>query len=276
MRDPEYAHLWHMTSLTDLAVFHARYLTHAFARHAHSTFAIGIIVAGTGAYASRGVTHTATAGDVFIIHPDEVHNGFAAGDEGWTYQMIYPAAELFVDLLADDSQCGRGTLFFPQAVVSDMRLHQLLHQFHALLIQPANPLECETYLTWALSHLVTRYAHPVTSGFSLPRHEQRAITQIRMYLEEHIAQKVTLQDLAQLVQMHPSYVIRAFHAAVGLPPHAYLTQIRIDRAQILLRAGRSPSDIAMTLGFADQSHFTRHFRQSVGVTPSQFARSKTF
>lgn len=66
---------------------------------------------------------------------------------------------------------------------------------------------------------------------------------------------------------------RAFRAEVGLPPHAYLTELRVVRAKELLVAGTSPRDVAPLVGFYDQSQLTRHLRRVVGTTPGRWARA---
>ena len=77
----------------------------------------------------------------------------------------------------------------------------------------------------------------------------------------------TLADLAGAVGASPTHVVRAFTRRFGLPPHAYVVARRVDAARRLLLAGRSPADVAATVGFHDQPHLTRHFRRHVGTTP---------
>ena len=65
---------------------------------------------------------------------------------------------------------------------------------------------------------------------------------------------------------------RAFKAAFGIAPHAYLVQLRLARARQLLASGQPPARVAMTLGFADQSHMGRWFRRAYGLTPAHYRR----
>ena len=68
-------------------------------------------------------------------------------------------------------------------------------------------------------------------------------------------------------------MLRVFRASVGLPPHAFLTRVRILHAQALIRAGVSLTRVALDTGFSDQSHLIRHFKRALGVTPGAYARS---
>jgi AraC-like DNA-binding protein len=69
-------------------------------------------------------------------------------------------------------------------------------------------------------------------------------------------------------------LLRAFRAEMGLPPHAYLNQLRVRQARQLLDAGVSAAEVAARVGFADQAHLTRHFKRVVGVPPAAYQRGR--
>jgi AraC-like DNA-binding protein len=99
-----------------------------------------------------------------------------------------------------------------------------------------------------------------------------AVTAVRDYLRKRAYETITLDDLARISRMSRFHLARVFAANVGLPPHAYQTRLRIERAMALLRSGVRPGEVANLTGFADQSHLTRHFRRIVGVTPGEYAQ----
>lgn len=146
----------------------------------------------------------------------------------------------------------------------------LLFALHALLERPSDRLARETALSMTLSYLVNTHAASAPHPPSM-RREQRAVAWVKDYLHAHYAEPVSLDQLAAIVQLHPFSLIRAFHAEMGLPPHAYLTQVRISRARHFLREGMSVAQVALETGFADQSHLTRHFKHHVGVAPGRYA-----
>lgn len=269
----EFAQAWHPADLGDIEVLRAHYRTHTFARHAHEAFTIGLIDAGAGAYTSRGITQTVGAGDVFVIHPEEVHDGHAASSFGWTYRVLYVPLACFAQTLTDSPPPATPT--FTAAVVTDPALRSLLHHLHARLARPTGQLERATYLTWTLQHLLA--VHTIRWPLA-PRagQEPAAVARVRAYIEAHFAENIALSDLAALVHLHPVYLLRTFRATVGLPPHAYLTQIRVRQAKALMRAGVPLAVVAADVGFADQSHLTHHFRRIVGLTPGQYHKFKTF
>lgn len=92
------------------------------------------------------------------------------------------------------------------------------------------------------------------------------------YIDHHLDQKIALRDLAAQVHISVSHFERRFRASFGSPPYHYVLERRMEQAQQLLRSGRLPIyEVARQCGFANQSHFTRHFTQFVGVSPARFA-----
>jgi AraC-like DNA-binding protein len=91
-------------------------------------------------------------------------------------------------------------------------------------------------------------------------------------LHENFNQLVSLDELAALTKLSRFHLVRAFALHTGIPPHAYQLRLRIERACVLLRAGVTAAEAATQVGFADQSHFTRHFKRIWCITPAQYAR----
>jgi AraC-like DNA-binding protein len=83
---------------------------------------------------------------------------------------------------------------------------------------------------------------------------------------------VTLDQLASVARLGKFRLLRAFERQVGMPPHRYLIHLRIRWAELLLSRGEAPSVVAARVGFVDQSHLTRRFKQIVGATPGAHAR----
>jgi AraC-like DNA-binding protein len=100
--------------------------------------------------------------------------------------------------------------------------------------------------------------------------EPQAVRWIRDYIFDNFAGSISLDQLATLTNLTPYYLNRAFRRHVGIPPHEYQIQVRITRAKALLRKRVPIADVALTTGFADQSHFGRHFRRVVGMTPATY------
>ena len=114
-----------------------------------------------------------------------------------------------------------------------------------------------------------RVEAPVRGG--LPAWQQRAVA---TYIEEHLAEPISLATLAQLVRLSPYYFCRAFKQSFGLPPHRYHGSRRIEHAKMLLaKPGSSVTDVGLTVGFSETSSFTAAFRKATGITPTTYRRS---
>jgi len=98
------------------------------------------------------------------------------------------------------------------------------------------------------------------------------IERAKQYLHVHFNESVSIDKLVALTTLSRFHLVRAFARHAGIPPHAYQLKVRIERACVLLRAGVTAAEAASQVGFADQSHFTRHFKRIRHITPGQFAR----
>jgi AraC family transcriptional regulator len=108
---------------------------------------------------------------------------------------------------------------------------------------------------------------PVAAS-GLPRER---LQRVYDYIEAHLDDRLTLADLAAVACLSPYHFSRSFKQAVGVGPHQYVTQRRIDRAKTLMRRTRQPlASIAQEVGFTDQSHLTAIFRRETGMTPGRF------
>jgi AraC family transcriptional regulator len=107
------------------------------------------------------------------------------------------------------------------------------------------------------------------AGPGLPKQKLRAVLE---YIHEHLDAELSLDHLAAVAHLSPYHFARLFKNSTGLPPHQYVIARRVERAKELLRGPERPplAEVATELGFADQSHFTRHFKRLVGVTPRDF------
>ncbi len=95
---------------------------------------------------------------------------------------------------------------------------------------------------------------------------------VRDFLEEHYAERVSLDDLSRLAGLDKYCLLRAFTRVMGITPYRYLENVRIVRAKALLEAGVAPVEAALSTGFTDQSHFTKFFKCFTGLTPGQYQR----
>jgi AraC-like DNA-binding protein len=99
----------------------------------------------------------------------------------------------------------------------------------------------------------------------------RTLMRLKEHIDAHLDCSLTMTELASLAGLSISHFARCFRRSVGLPPHTYVKQRRVARAREMLAATDLPvAEIALVLGFSDQSHFTRRFREVTGVPPRAY------
>ncbi|MFD1540038.1 AraC family transcriptional regulator [Nonomuraea guangzhouensis] len=268
--EQEQALFWRHPAVPQVDLLKARYVTHRFARHVHDGYAIGLILQGVEEFDYRGSLHRAGAGEVVLVNPESVHTGQAGMEDGWTYRMLYPSVEALSELAAELG-LPYATPYFPEQVVRDPAVATLLGRAH-LTAERGDALAAQSLMRGFFARLLIRHATPRPSAV-LPAEGGRAVAEALDVLHESLVDPPSLDDLALTVGARPFPLLRAFKAATGLPPHAYLTSLRIQRARHLLNSGVRPAQVAAEVGFTDQAHLNRHFKRIVGVPPAAYQRA---
>ncbi|KIO37351.1 AraC family transcriptional regulator [Shewanella sp. cp20] len=267
----EQAHFSLADELGGIELLNASYQKQNFSRHSHEGYTVGVIDTGAQRFYRTGGDHVAPQDSIILVNADEVHNGRSATDNGWSYRAMYPLPEQFADIAAAIGTKRTGAPYFPEPVVKDKPLADLLRLTFETLTGSDNALLRESLIYTSMVKLMTRH------GASRPpadtaKTAQRQLTLVKQFLDDMPASDVSLTALANLAGMSPYYLIKQFQQCFGLPPHAYQIQSRIRLAKQKIRAGEPLLDVALGCGFHDQSHLNRHFKRALGVTPGQYAK----
>ena len=270
--------IWHLMQLSGVSLLHADYASHQFAPHYHEELAIGVIQRGKlHVNIGKNGRMTLSAGHIVIINPGEIHEGFADPRDGCFYQMFYLPAKLL------GKATGLADEFFPHfatCAIDHSLVAKQLSWLHDNLTTPSTSvLAYESYLLEVINNLVGRYARP---GTLTPLHpppsapSANTIRESQAYLAAHYDQKIGLETLAAQIGLSPYHFLRLFKATVGMTPHAFQMQLRIDQAKLQLMRGAPIANVAVDLGFHDQSHLTKQFKALVGVTPQRYRQQSNF
>lgn len=241
----------------------AHFATHAFAPHRHDTYTIGITLSGVQAFAYRGTRTYSGPGKVFVLHPDELHDGRAGTKHGYAYRAIYVAPRLIQAAL------GRSSLpFLRGGVTGDLHLRAAVL---AGLDDPRLP-PGDLHLDNSLVRIADALAalDPSGDAASDGTPDQRAVSLARDFLDAHVLAPVASRTLERLTGLSRFTLTRHFRAVLGTSPHRYVVMRRLDRARRLIRTGAALAEVAVASGFADQAHMTRHFTKTYGVSPSRW------
>jgi AraC-like DNA-binding protein len=294
------ARYWRTPLLPGAELVTAEYNEHTFAPHWHEAYTIPVIEGGAECFRYRGSQHVAETGSVPVINPGELHTGSRAVDEGWSYRVMYVPIDFLHALANDISGRAQPLPWFDSEVIHDLDLAHRLSRAHRLLEADADrrraaagleahagaglaglPAPSETVgdalavegaLLDSLATLLTRHGRTREAALRHGPNDPRVET-MKALLAADLATPLRVADLAQAVGLSPFHATRLFTQATGLPPHAWRTQLRLQRALGPLREGASVADVAAASGFTDQSHFTRHFRRMFGVPPGRWQAS---
>jgi AraC-like DNA-binding protein len=226
-----------------------------------------VVVVYEGAFDGwyRGRVRTHVAGSLKLKEPGEVHRDLRV-HAPFTLQGAGFAPELVA--AAADAMGLRGALHFTApGFAPGERAAQLAFAMHdALVREDSTEIERATLVAETLSEIVC--TSPPSSGRA-----PLAVRRARAFLHDALADKITLDDLAEHAALDKFHLARAFRSEVGLPPYEYLTYLRVSRARELLRRGVLVAEAAQAVGFYDESQLHRHFRRIIGVAPGAYARS---
>ncbi len=264
-----YFQLLRLQEFNNLELLIARYKTHVFPRHWNETYVIQIVEQGVNAFYCEGAIHVAPAGSIVLINPYEVHTGYSIGEVPLVYRTLYPTPELLAEIACQLVGRKQEIPFFPSLVIWDARLAQMFGKAHRACETGADQLAAQTQILTALAFLIWRHSDQNISWHSVGK-ENAPIRRAKEYLDDNFSKNISLQCLAQISHLSPFHFLRSFRKEVGLPPHEYLINVRIERAKALLAKGRPIVQVAYETGFADQSHLHRQFKRIVGITPEQY------
>ena len=270
----EIARYWRHAAVPGVDLLRARYVTHRYGRHAHETYTVGVIESGVEEFDYDGRLLRAGPGAVALLNPEVVHTGQAGAPEGWSYRVLYPAVGMVTGVAAELG-APRGTPSFPETVIDDPRCARLLLAAHRAA-EIGDRLASSSLLRAALGGILSGHARLAldADGPPRPRSGSATVHAVRDVLADRLADPPSLDELALAAGMSPFALLRAFRAETGLPPHAYLNQLRVRLARRLLDTGLPPADVAAEAGFADQPHLNRHFKRVVGVPPGAYQRER--
>lgn len=265
----ENARYWNHPAASEVELLRARFVRHRFARHTHPTYTLALIERGVEEYYYRGGIRRAVAGDLGLIEPDTLHTGQAGIPSGWEYRVMYPTEAFVRDIARAEGHAG-APRFLEEPLRSEAASRHVRRAHVAA--ERGDDLSASTLLRIALTNLIREHSLPGPRRETVPADGPSSVRRAEEILRQRLIGPPSLAELASTVGSAPHPLLRAFRRHFGLPPHAYLNQVRVWRARHLLVEGHAPAEVAHLVGFADQAHLTRHFKRHTGVGPGAYRR----
>ena len=262
----ERARIWSHPALKGVELFQGSYRNYEFAHHFHAVPAIGIVDTGAMRCDHKGTAHHVPAGGIIMLNPGEVHAPGPVSELGWSFRVFFLENALFH---AQSMDVARQVFRFAKPFLNAPRLAKSLLALHLKLEDQSGNLEAESGLLSVFEQLAKTHgvAQPEPQHF---HKEKKLVRRCREYIDAQYCLNISLADLSAAAESSPFHLLRTFRREVGLTPHAYLIQVRVEASKRLLSSRTAIAQVASLTGFADQSHLTRHFKRLTGVTPSRY------
>lgn len=268
--------LWKPRDLDGISLFRARFHKFAYKKHCHREYAIGVIEQGAQKFHHMGTSYTAPENTIICVNPDEAHDGMPGSAEGYQYHMAYIPRSKIREILTCNSKIQTHPGYFPRPTAADAQVAALFHRAFALMdMDGRNSLESHSCMAQALRLLFHRYANR-QRPFGRGAGDRRVVAWALEYIRERASEDITLKEISASVGLSQYHFLRLFKEATGLPPHAYLIQMRVSLAKTAIEQGFSLADAASAAGFSDQSHMTRCFKAVHGLPPGRYKKQLFF
>ncbi|MCP1419154.1 AraC-like DNA-binding protein [Pseudomonas laurylsulfativorans] len=260
-----------MSAVPGLVLGSARFVDTGFDRHYHLDFHIGFVTEGIQRHRSKGESFLLGPGRIALMPPGEIHDGVSEGGGAYTLKTFRLSQALVASITEEISGRPRG-LELAGMLLENRGLVGNLRGLHDAMQQAVGPGSLAVQTQWiTLFEGLLRQSRtilPETIPGSLSALQW---SRVRDYCFSHIGERITLDDLAGLCGLGRFPFLKQFKRTVGMTPHAWLLRLRLERAcGLLSRSGQPIIDVAHAVGFYDQSHFNRAFRQAFGVAPSRY------
>jgi AraC-like DNA-binding protein len=238
--------------------------THAFEPHRHDTYAIGITLAGVQTFRYRGARRIGLPRQLHILHPDETHDGAAATPVGLHYRIFYVEPAMIRRALDD-----RELPFVSEPVQDVTPQTRSLAEILADIDEPIGDL-----LRVDIAACVADGLSSLSGPFRRPgRLDMPAMERVRERLAADPRDHASAAELERIAGVDRYAIARQFRRAFGTSPDRYRTLRRLSLARDAIERGVPLAAAAAEAGFSDQSHMTRQFKRTYGMTPARWTRT---
>ncbi|MBO0683421.1 MAG: AraC family transcriptional regulator [Candidatus Dormibacteraeota bacterium] len=251
-----------------LSLLSADFRTHEYATHTHDALLVAVTEEGGSAIKAGGVPAEVHSAALLVVNPDQPHSSRMLRSKRWRYRSLYLDLEGLSSL--SEALGLRQMPSFDENVHLETDLVRDFLRLHRALDGPRDAFRERELLVGAMGRLVRRHGRQ-RRPVPLPPADRTLLDRaLRLLRDRHIEHLELLQP-AEALELTQYQLIRLLARGIGMTPHVYLTQVRLDHARDLLRGGLPIAEAALAAGFYDQPALSRHFKRAFGITPRQYA-----
>lgn len=244
---------------------HVSNFAHPTSKAFHQSLALCFVEQGAFHVCHCGVNYSVGKGALLVAQSGEITSceDFDGKSKHREFHCSPAALKTIAEEIGDRFTGGR---IFQSPFICDESLCRPFLRFHAAMDSSPTSIESSSLLREFVGEMILRYGNRHATTLKLGK-ERWAVRRVKDCLESCYAENLTLEALARIANLSPFHLTRVFRKEVGLPPHAYQTRVRLNRAKELLAQDATIGEAALNTGFFDQSHFTNHFRKVFGYPP---------
>ncbi len=255
--------VWRDESIPYVEFRFTRNSTLSYKKHSHSQLSIGYIESGETVTQYRGKQWHLQQGDLILIDPEKVHTCNPATQQGRSYCMLYLDKLWCLQQLSRLYDQPVSDFFCERVSFQD---EPLAKKMHHLMNNTQYNQQAKSLIEQIAMHVLSAYC-TINPDLEIP---SPLVVQVREHLLKQLEKPDCLTEIASQFSQSQETIIRAFTKQLGISPKAYLNNVRIEKSKLLLKQGVSVVDTALQLGFTDQSHFHKTFKNYCAMTPKNW------
>jgi len=260
--NPEY---YINSSFGNIAFYRGILNTQSFKPHFHETYTIILVDQGIGDYSTSKSNYTISKNKILVFNPYEVHTGKPIDGKPWSFLTFHIPLEIMKKVTQNELIIP----FFENNKIEDDNLFKEGFELFPYLLSPENFTTSEKVLIDFLKNLYNNYSHN-NQKKKLTCEKKVIAKKIRQHIHNSLDGELSLNFISKEFNLSVFSLIKIFKDSYDLPPHQYVVNLKIEKAKKMLLKNRSCTEVAYDAGFFDQSHFIRHFKKIVGVTPKKY------
>jgi len=232
--------------------------------HEQYAFCTNDVVAADKRYRQR-TNRIVDSSTTMLFEPGETHETLRVS-KPQDFQVLFITPET-MQQYGEEMEIA-GQLHFKPELNIDDTVFQSCKRLHAAILEEATEIEQQSRLVECIGTLLNHHGEQQMAEMANPG--RQTLLRARDFMFEQYTHSISLDEIAAIAGLSRFHFLKAFTLQFGLTPHAYQIHLRIERSLPLLRQGMSLTRVAETMGFNDQSHYIRHFKRIMGVTPGQY------
>lgn len=237
-----------------------------FPNHFHEYYVLGFIEDGNRYLSCRNKEYTIGSGDLILFNPMENHTCAQIDNRALDYRCLNVTPQVMQKTVCEIT----GSSYLPEFTTNVAYQSEqvfLLKELHQMLMKEQESFQKEEAFYFLIEQLLEHYTDKKPlAPFEISTQIQTACD----YMDKNFTESISLDDLSRIAGLNKYTLLRSFTRQRGVTPYQYLETIRVGYAKKLLEQGVPPIEAAGQSGFTDQSHFTRYFKNFIGLTPRQY------